>query len=223
MNSEKKIKLFLVMCPVLSVIMVFALILMVVDSSNGDASAMSVKDLSDFQAPFDYSVEYHISSNYGFRNDPYTNEQKHHSGIDLVAKEGTYIVASAGGKVYKTGYEDNGLGNYVKLEHDVDGITYYTAYGHMLDNSIVVHEGEVVEKGQVLGVIGSSGKATGIHVHFMLMSPNCTYTTGDLKDPTSIINNDLEYRKKQKELIDKKYFDKEDLIDNERFKRYQPQ
>lgn len=87
---------------------------------------------------------------FGTRNDPFTNEEIFHSGIDLSAPEGTEIVASAGGKIYKTGYEPNGLGNYVKIQHDVNGETYYTAYGHMLDNSIVVSEGQIVKSGEKL-------------------------------------------------------------------------
>ena len=63
-------------------------------------------------------------------------------------------MASAGGKIYKTGYEPNGLGNYVKIQHDVNGETYYTAYGHMLDNSIVVSEGQIVKSGEKIGIIG---------------------------------------------------------------------
>lgn len=107
-------------------------------------------------------------------------------------------MASAGGKIYKTGYEPNGLGNYVKIQHDVNGETYYTAYGHMLDNSIVVSEGQIVKSGEKIGIIGSTGRSTGIHVHFMLMSPNCSYNKSDLKDPKSIIDSDLIRRNEYK-------------------------
>ena len=67
------------------------------------------------------NVNYTITSPFGSRSDPFTGEESFHSGIDLWAPAGTDIVASAGGKVYKTGYEANGLGNYVKIQHDVSG------------------------------------------------------------------------------------------------------
>lgn len=204
MDDIKKIYKFISLAPVIIVILIIALVLLIADGSNGDPSAVSVGDLLDFTAPFSLDVTYTITSPFGSRSDPFTGEETFHSGIDLSAPEGTDIVASASGKVWKVGYEPNGLGNYVKIEHDVNGETYYTAYGHMLDDSIVVSDGEIVEAGQKLGVIGSTGKSTGIHVHFMLMSPNCTYNKSDLQDPQSIIDNDL-IRRNEYQLNKSKY------------------
>ena len=198
MQDMKKIYIFLSCCPVLVVVLVFFLILMVCSSSSSDSSAVPVGDIMEFNAPFKMGVNYTITSPYGSRKDPFTGEESFHSGIDLAAPVGTEIVASASGTVYKTGYEENGLGNYVKLEHTVSGVKYYTAYGHMSDNSIVVSEGQIVTQGQKLGIIGRSGRATGVHVHFMLMTPNCTYNSSDLKDPQMIIDNDLARRNKYK-------------------------
>ncbi len=198
MNDIKKIYTFLTFAPVIVVVLIIALVIMIADGSNGDPSAVAVGDLSEFTAPFKMDVTYTITSYFGTRKDPFTGEELFHSGIDLTAPEGTEIVASAGGKIYKTGYEPNGLGNYVKIQHDVNGETYYTAYGHMLDNSVVVSEGQIVNAGDKLGIIGTSGRSTGIHVHFMLMSPNCTYSKSDLKDPKSILDNDIIRRNEYK-------------------------
>lgn len=198
MNDIKKIYTFLTFAPVIIVALIIALVIMIADGSNGDPSAVAVGDLSEFTAPFKINVTYTITSYFGTRKDPLTGEESFHSGIDLTAPEGTEIVASAGGKIYKTGYEPNGLGNYVKIQHDVNGETYYTAYGHMLDNSVVVSEGQIVNAGDKLGIIGTSGRSTGIHVHFMLMSPNCTYSKSDLKDPKSILDNDIMRRNEYK-------------------------
>ena len=198
MDDIKKIYAFIISAPVIIIIFIIALVIMIADGSNGDPSAVAVGNLSEFNAPFKIDVTYSITSLFGTRNDPFTNEEIFHSGIDLSAPEGTEIVASAGGKIYKTGYEPNGLGNYVKIQHDVNGETYYTAYGHMLDNSIVVSEGQIVKSGEKIGIIGSTGRSTGIHVHFMLMSPNCSYNKSDLKDPKSIIDSDLIRRNEYK-------------------------
>ena len=195
MTDIKKIYFTVSSAPFLIIILVIAIILMVCESSSADSSITPVSSYSDFKAPFSDNSAYQISSPFGDRVDPATQKILFHNGIDLKAKEGTEIVASASGKVWKTGYETGGLGNYVKLEHDVNGVKYYTAYGHMKDNSIVVHDGEMVAQGQKLGVIGMSGYATGIHVHFMIMTPNCTYNKADVKDPTSIITADQEQRK----------------------------
>ena len=214
MNDIKKVYLILKLSPAIMVLFIIALVLLIADGSNGDPSAEPVGDVSEFTAPFRMNVNYTITSPFGSRSDPFTGEESFHSGIDLWAPAGTDIVASAGGKVYKTGYEANGLGNYVKIQHDVSGVTYYTAYGHMLDNSIVVSEGQIVKAGDKLGIIGQSGRATGIHVHFMLMTPNCTYSRSDLKDPKSIIDNDLARRKNYKPNLE--------LQPNQRYEPIQP-
>lgn len=198
MDDIKKIYAFITFLPIIIIILIIGLVIMIADGSNGDPSAVAVGNLSEFTAPFKMDVTYTITSYFGTRKDPLTGEESFHSGIDLTAPEGTEIVASAGGKIYKTGYKPNGLGNYVKIQHDVNGETYYTAYGHMLDNSVVVSEGQIVNAGDKLGIIGTSGRSTGIHVHFMLMSPNCTYSKSDLKDPKSIIDSDLIRRNEYK-------------------------
>ena len=218
MDDIKKVYLILKLSPVIMVVFIIALVLMIADGSNGDPSAVAVGNLSEFTAPFKIDITYSITSPFGSRSDPFTGEESFHSGMDLAAPSGTEIVASAGGKVYKTGYEPNGLGNYVKIQHDVNGETYYTAYGHMLDNSIVVSEGQIVNAGDKLGIIGMSGRATGIHVHFMLMSPNCTYSKSDLKDPKSIIDNDL-IRRNEYKLNKSKY---PSLQPNQGYQPYQP-
>ena len=110
-----------------------------------------------------------------------------HNGLDLDAPDGSEVVAAADGYVVETGYQENGLGNYVYVEHNFDGIVYYSAYGHMLDESIVVSEGEPVKAKQKLGIIGASGRVTGTHLHFMLMTPKLSYEQKYLVDPLLVI------------------------------------
>ena len=139
--------------------------------------------------PFAEDVEYTITSNFGERIDPIeTDKIAFHSGIDLTAPEGTSIVASSDGVVVGVGYQENGLGNYVYLEHDLGGIKLYTMYGHMLDDSIVVKEGQEVQVKDKLGVMGSTGKSTGRHLHFMISVNKISYKKEDLLDPIILIN-----------------------------------
>lgn len=60
------------------------------------------------------------------------------------------------------------LVEYVVVEHNIEGEILMTTYGHLLENSIIVEVGEKVLKNQIIAIIGSTGKSTGIHVHFMI-------------------------------------------------------
>ncbi|MGI9254225.1 MAG: peptidoglycan DD-metalloendopeptidase family protein, partial [Thermomicrobiales bacterium] len=93
-----------------------------------------------------------------------------HNGLDLATTYGTPIMAADGGVVEDAGWCDCGLGWYVKIDHE-NG--FETAYGHM--SEYYVAPGDVVEKGQVIGAVGSTGNSTGPHVHFMVEYLGVTY------------------------------------------------
>ena len=101
-----------------------------------------------------------ISSLYGFRTDPLTGRQEFHQGIDLAGRPETPITAVAAGIVTWSGVR-YGYGNLVEISH---GNGYLTRYAHNRKNLVSV--GEKVEKGQVVSLMGSSGRSTGTHVHF---------------------------------------------------------
>jgi murein DD-endopeptidase MepM/ murein hydrolase activator NlpD len=104
-----------------------------------------------------------LSSPYGMRNDPFTGNYQMHWGIDISTNEGNPIVATADGIVIKV-QKDKYLGNNVTISHG-NGIT--TIYGHMMDRKTrVVHEGQKVKRGDVIGYVGHTGKAVGPHVHY---------------------------------------------------------
>ena len=156
------------------------------DSGSGDSSVMAGVF---FTTPFEEGVSFTINSQYGYRTDPFTNYgEDFHTGIDLGAPVGTNIVASADGIVVEVGFQEEGLGNYVYIKHDFDGITYYTVYGHMADNSIVVVEGQEISEKEKIGVIGDTGKVTGLHLHFTIMSPELKFDKDNLIDPINAIN-----------------------------------
>ena len=88
-----------------------------------------------------------------------------HKGVDICAAAGTPIYASAGGTVTKAGYNragaGNGYGNSIIISH---GNGYTTVYAHCL--SLVVHAGQTVKQGQLIGYVGSTGRSSGNHCHF---------------------------------------------------------
>jgi len=108
---------------------------------------------------------YHISSGYGYRDDPKNpGTTKFHKGVDLAANGGTPILAAADGIVEVANSTDSwgyGWGYYIKIKHQ-DG--YETLYAHC--SKIAVREDEEVFAGQVIGYVGSTGNSTGPHLHF---------------------------------------------------------
>lgn len=101
-----------------------------------------------------------LSSPYGRRNDPFTGRVSHHNGVDFAGAEGSEVVSVAAGVVTWAGTR-SGYGKLIEISH---GDGHVTRYGH---NKVhLVRQGEVVEKGQVIALMGSTGRSTGPHVHF---------------------------------------------------------
>lgn len=121
----------------------------------------------------------YISSGYGYRTHPITKKLNFHNGIDIPAPKNTSVIASDDGIVIFAGYK-NGYGNVVEIEHFDNK---KTLYAH--NNSIVVNEGQVVKRGQVIAKVGSTGDSTGNHVHFEVKINNKTI------NPLYGISNDL--------------------------------
>jgi len=101
-----------------------------------------------------------ISSYYGTRTNPFTGKLQFHKGMDFAAKSGSDVLAVAGGVVTWSG-KRYGYGNLVEINH---GNGYITRYGHNKSNLVEV--GSTVKKGQVISLMGSTGRSTGPHVHF---------------------------------------------------------
>lgn len=102
---------------------------------------------------------YTVTSPFGSRSLGY------HRGIDISGANasGKLVVAGAAGTVTEAGWSTGGYGNYVKISH---GNGVETLYAHMLDNSIMVNVGDVVQKGQTIGRVGNTGYSFGAHLHF---------------------------------------------------------
>lgn len=101
-----------------------------------------------------------ISSHYGSRRDPITRWTRFHSGIDIAAPLNTPIYAAADGTVTFTG-RDGGYGNTIVIHH---GEEYETLYAHL--HSIDVSVGDQVTKGDTIGGMGTTGRSTGVHLHY---------------------------------------------------------
>jgi len=105
-----------------------------------------------------------ITSGYGFRLHPVDGISDWHTAIDIAGTTGDLILAAADGIVTNSYFSQTG-GNLVKIAHPYDGTPeFYTRYLH-LDNRLV-NKGEVVRAGDVIGTMGSTGTATGTHLHF---------------------------------------------------------
>lgn len=101
-----------------------------------------------------------ITSEFGWRKDPFTGLKAYHNGIDMAAAEGTPIVAAYTGIVGEAGYNKS-MGNYIYVEHG-DGLR--TIYLHA--SKLYVKKDDIVIKGEVIGAVGSTGRSTGPHLHF---------------------------------------------------------
>ncbi len=101
-----------------------------------------------------------VTSEYGYRIHPVYGTRKLHSGLDVSAPKGTPIAAAQGGTVLLAGVQ-GGYGNVVIVDHG-DGVS--TLYGHM--SKINVSKGQQVDRGDVVGLVGATGTATGNHLHF---------------------------------------------------------
>jgi murein DD-endopeptidase MepM/ murein hydrolase activator NlpD len=104
-----------------------------------------------------------ITAPFGRRKDPFTGRQSFHWGIDVAAGAGTEVVATAAGRVIFSG-RNGGYGNQIKIDHG-DGIV--TTYAHNAKN--LVKRGERVERGQLIALVGSTGRSTSSHVHYEVL------------------------------------------------------
>lgn len=117
-----------------------------------------------------------MSSPYGYRSDPFTGKRAWHAGVDFAGKEGSDIVAVASGVVTWSS-ERYGYGNLVEINH---GGGYATRYAHCKE--LLVDVGTIVEKGQVIAKMGSTGRSTGPHVHYEVLK------NGRTLDPKKFIH-----------------------------------
>jgi murein DD-endopeptidase MepM/ murein hydrolase activator NlpD len=101
------------------------------------------------------------SSNYGWRIDPFSGRQAFHEGVDFMADVGTPVRAAAGGVVIYAQFNGSGYGNCIEIDH---GNGIISRYAHL--SRMIAREGDIVLKGQRIGLVGNTGRSTGPHLHF---------------------------------------------------------
>jgi len=129
---------------------------------------LSMKDLIRF------------GSSFGMRFHPILKVVRPHEGIDLTAPRGTPIYATADGKVLEAGYRPGGFGRKILLDH---GYGYQTLYGHC--EKVLVEPGQNVKRGDVIGLVGSTGLSKSPHLHYEV------HINGRPVDPINYYANDL--------------------------------
>jgi murein DD-endopeptidase MepM/ murein hydrolase activator NlpD len=116
--------------------------------------------------PLGKPVSGSISSGFGKRKDPLNNKSAFHTGIDFRGNLGEPIYATADG-VVKKAFRNGGYGNYVLIDH---GNGFTSSFSHM--QKYLVHKGDSVERGQLIGLIGNTGRSTGSHLHYEIARNN---------------------------------------------------
>lgn len=121
-----------------------------------------------------------LASGFGYRLDPIYKTRKMHTGLDFSAPRGTKIYATGDGRIEKVRRDRWGYGQHVIINH---GYGYKTLYAHM--SRINVRPGEQVKRGQLIGLVGSTGKSTGPHLHYEVIK------NGRKVNPVGYFYNDL--------------------------------
>lgn len=121
--------------------------------------------------------EQDISSRYGVRGNPFGSGHEFHNGVDFVVDTGTPILATGPGKVEAAGYEGPN-GNRVSIDH---GYGYRSVYAHL--SKVQVKPGQQVQRGQVVGLSGNTGRSSGPHLHYTL------YYQGRTIDPARYVKS----------------------------------
>ena len=116
-----------------------------------------------------------LTSRMGARQDPITGNDDFHPGVDIAGERGQPVFATAEGTVKEAAF-DGGYGNLVVLDH---GFGLETRYGHL--SSFNVHKGDRVTRGQMIGRVGSTGHATGPHLHYEVLA------NGKLLNPLQLL------------------------------------
>ena len=122
----------------------------------------------------------HLSSRFGYRSDPFKGTPKMHNGLDFAGNKGEPVYATGNGKVIEAARNFFGYGNEVVIDH---GFGYKTRYAHL--DKILVKEGQMVERGEIVGELGNSGRSTGPHLHYEVSYRD------RMVNPMNFFNSDL--------------------------------
>ena len=116
-----------------------------------------------------------LTSRMGARRDPVTGDDDYHAGLDIAGDKGQPVYATAEGTISQAGYH-GAYGNLIVVDH---GFGLQTRYGHLLDYK--VKPGDKVKRGDVIGHVGATGRATGYHLHYEVLA------NGKLLNPLQLL------------------------------------
>jgi murein DD-endopeptidase MepM/ murein hydrolase activator NlpD len=116
--------------------------------------------------PFPYAVP--ISSGFGERAAPCRGCSTYHTGVDFAPGNGAAIFAIADGVVVEHSEGGSSWGNFVVIQHEIDGETVFSGYAHMQSASSPLAAGDVIKVGDFIGLVGATGQVTGPHLHFTI-------------------------------------------------------
>lgn len=122
-----------------------------------------------------------LMENFGGRIDPVYGHWAFHEGIDISGPKGTPIYATGDGVVEMTEYSFRGYGNQILINH---GFGYQTRYAHL--SKVLVNQGEKIKRGEKIGLMGSTGKSTGSHLHYEVLVRNKPV------NPVNYLSRDIE-------------------------------
>ncbi len=111
--------------------------------------------------PLGVPIHTRISSPFGKRSDPINKHKAFHTGLDFKGDTGDKVRATGNGTVKRSEYNNHGLGNYIIVNH---GNGYETTFAHL--SKRLVRRGERITKGQIIGLVGNTGRSTGSHLHY---------------------------------------------------------
>lgn len=127
-------------------------------------SAIESKQAKWDATPSIWPVKGWITSGFGKRVSPFTGQMAVHEGVDIGAPPNTPVQAPAAGRVVITGFDPR-MGNLVAIDH---GYGMETQYGHLA--KVLVKSGQKIRRGDVIGLVGSTGLSTGPHLHYHIKS-----------------------------------------------------
>jgi murein DD-endopeptidase MepM/ murein hydrolase activator NlpD len=117
-----------------------------------------------------------LTGTFGGRSDPFTGEAGFHQGIDISTEKGQPVFATADGEIESASFVGD-YGNLIIIQH---GFGLTTRYGHL--SGFAVKPGQAIKRGQVIGYVGATGRATGAHVHYEILA------NGQVLDPLKLLN-----------------------------------
>jgi len=132
--------------------------------------------LDGFCSPLGKNWRSMVTSEFGYRKDPFTGERKGHAGIDLGAPKGAPVRAALSGTVCLVRFSTSGYGYHIMIDH---GGSFVTMYAHC--SKILVYEGQEVTVGDIVAQVGSTGRSTGSHLHFEII------INGEKQNPRSYL------------------------------------